>query len=376
MGGIILPLKILHTSDIHIGMRFNNYPDEVRGKLVEARISVLDRLIDIANKEQCDLFIIAGDLFDKISKIAKKDIVSVIKSLDQFSGECVLVMPGNHDYDNGMTELWDTFSKNITGKIVLLNENSIYNLNNYDIDGVIYPAHCDSKHSDTNNLSWIKELEDKPDVKWHIGIAHGALQGISPDIDNRYFNMSERELVDIGLDLWCLGHTHIPYPNTSIIDSSNVFNPGTPEPDGMDCKHGGNAFIIDIDDNKDIKATAVETGKYRFYDLKYIVEDERDFEKIEEELLSNSPNRKMVRLKLTGRLNKEVYDIKGDYYKKFNSNLGYFNVDDSELKIKITKEIIEKEFTKDSFPHKLLNSLADEEGAMQLAYELIKEVKK
>jgi len=61
-----MSLKILATSDFHIGLKFTGYPD-VQDKLIEARFKVLEKLVGIANDKNVDLFIIAGDLFDRIS---------------------------------------------------------------------------------------------------------------------------------------------------------------------------------------------------------------------------------------------------------------------------------------------------------------------
>ena len=49
--------------------------------------------------------------------------------------------------------------------------------------------------------------------------------------------------------------------------------------------------------------------------------------------------------------------------------------DDSEVGIKITSEMIHKEFSDGSFPSMLLSALSDDEEALQLAYEMIMEVK-
>ena len=73
-----MPLKIFHTADLHIGMRFNNYPANIRDCLIEARFKVLDKMVQMANDQQCNLFVIAGDLFNNIS-IPKRDIDRVIK---------------------------------------------------------------------------------------------------------------------------------------------------------------------------------------------------------------------------------------------------------------------------------------------------------
>ncbi len=53
--------------------------------------------------------------------------------------------------------------------------------------------------------------------------------------------------------------------------------------------------------------------------------------------------------------------------------------DDSTVAVEITPDVIDREFTQDSFPHRLLTELArsDEDAqALQIGYEMIQEVKK
>lgn len=274
-----MQLKIFHTADLHIGMRFNNYPDNIRENLIKARFDVLDKMIQMANDKQCNLFVVAGDLFNNIN-IPVRDIDSVVKSLDEFNGECVLVMPGNHDYDNGMISLWNRFKKNITGKILYVNEERPYSLKNYGLDVVAYPAPCHSKHSDVNNIGWVKDMDEFAPEFYHIGVAHGSLEDISPDMEKNYFFMSRKELEDIPVDVWLLGHTHISYPENPFVSDWKIFNPGTPEPDGLDCRHEGYAWVITINKDKSVKAEKVSTGIYRFYDREFRVDGDEEFYKI------------------------------------------------------------------------------------------------
>lgn len=370
---ICLTIKIFHTADLHIGMKFNRYPDGIRKDLVDARIHVLDNLVHMANDEECNIFVIAGDLFDNI-KIPQKYIDSVIASLDAFSGECIVIIPGNHDYDNGMIDLWNSFNSHLTEKIVYMNEERPYDLTKYGLDAIVYPAPCHSKHSDVNNIGWIKdEMPFEPSL-YHIGIAHGALEGISPDLDKSYYYMSNSELEQISVDTWLLGHTHVTYPETDTIKGQRIFNPGTPEPDGFDCRHEGHAWIITINKDKVVSAERATTGKFKFFDeVFHIVEDE-DLYKLKDLVLKDNPNRKIVRMNLNGRISSDAYSNRQNFYNELEKNLAYLEVKDSNLGIKVSKETIEKEFTTGSFPYHFLNALADDDEALQIAYELIREV--
>ena len=371
---ICLTIKIFHTADLHIGMKYNRYPDGIKNELVDARLDVLDRLIRMANDEECNIFAIAGDLFNGL-KASRKNIDRVIESLNAFSGECVVVIPGNHDYDNGMIDLWNTFNSHITEKIIYMNEEKPYDLNEYGLEAVMYPAPCHSRHSDVNNIGWIKgEIPLEPSL-YHIGIAHGALEGISPDIDKSYYYMSNSELEATAVDVWLLGHTHVTYPEMDTIKSHRIFNSGTPEPDGFDCRHEGHAWIISIDEDKEVNARQVITGKYRFIDEVFNIKEDEDLYRLKDLILQDNPERKIMRITLEGRISSEVYSNKQAIYNELRSSLAHLIVNDSNLSIKVSKDIIEKEFTNGSFPYHFLNALANDDEALQIAYELVKEVK-
>ena len=52
-------MKILHTSDLHIGKRVNEY------SMLEEQKYILNKILDIAKEEQPNAFILAGDIYDK-----------------------------------------------------------------------------------------------------------------------------------------------------------------------------------------------------------------------------------------------------------------------------------------------------------------------
>ncbi|RCW41358.1 MULTISPECIES: DNA repair exonuclease [unclassified Halanaerobium] len=374
-----MTLKILHTADIHIGMKFSNYPAGIREELVEARFTVLQDLILKANQVKTDLFIITGDLFERIN-ISEKDILRTIKVLEDFAGDFVLIIPGNHDYDNGMMELWSFFKKNISQKIKVLNEYKAFSLNNVINKNIIlYSAYCDSKHSSENRIDWIKNITF-PENSLNIGLVHGALLDLSPDLNSRYFSISTEELLDMdGMDLWLLGHIHIPYPVQKKVENCKIFNSGTPEADGFDFSADSSAWIIDIDSSKNISAEKINCGSFNFLDLNKNISSLEDLKLLTDKIIDENPASKLLRLSLSGYLDEESYQQKEKYYQKLREKLKYFLIDDSDLKIKISKKMIEKEFNTDSFPYQLLIELADrfeDDQPLQLAYELIREVQK
>lgn len=363
-----MSLKIFHTSDLHLGMKFSNYT--VKESLTQARFNTLENMINKSNELGVDLFIIAGDLFNS-TQVAKRDINRTLKILDKFNGACVLVLPGNHDYDDQVIELWREFTKGLSEKIILLNKKQPYSLKDYDLDAVVYPAPCHNKHSKDNSLQWIKDSGLSEEGKYHIGVAHGALEGLSPDMEGNYYYMSMNELDSIPTDLWLVGHTHVPYPLRDRISNHKIYNAGTHEPDGLNYRHEGSAWLINLEDKK-ISAERIITGEYRFYDRAFELNDDEDFDNIEEWVLKDNPSKKIVRLTLSGSVSKEAYENLSVFYRNIESKVFHLLIEDSDLKIQVNQDIIESEFTKGSFPYEFLNGLIHDEEALQIAYDLLR----
>ena len=69
----------------------------MQGRLVEARFDALKRCVDIANEKEYDLFVVGGDLFDRVS-VAERDIQRAASILTEFQGRVVAALPSNHDH--------------------------------------------------------------------------------------------------------------------------------------------------------------------------------------------------------------------------------------------------------------------------------------
>lgn len=370
-----MSLKILHTSDIHLGMKFAGYP-EVQAELSEGRFDTLSRLTETANKEGCDLFVISGDLFESVS-VAKKNIIRAAKAVSEFRGRLAVVLPGNHDFISHGSDLWAQFKEHSGDNVLVIEKREPYGLGHYDLDVNLYPSPCDAKYSKINYLAWINDEKKENDVI-NIGIAHGSLEGFSPDFEGKYYPMTISELQMCNLDLWLLGHTHIQYPLRP--DASNrIFYPGTPEPDGFDCEHEGRAWIIEIDKSKKINPRSISTGRYRFSHDTAEVNSLDDLLRLKDRYSMKEYRNALMKLKLRGRLSRDEYQGLHKIRSFLNEQLFYLaQFDTTELKEEITMDIINQEFTEGSFPQRLLTTLSemDDSDAIQIAYDLIREVRR
>ena len=81
-----------------------------------------------------------------------------------------------------------------------------------------------------------------------------------------------------------------------------------------------------------------------------------------------------MRLKITGELTRTEINNKDDYLRELRDNCFYAKIDQSNLNMKIDREIIAEEFAESSFPYQLLTELEDNNQALHLAYKMLKEV--
>lgn len=84
-------MKIVHTSDWHIGKKLMGRD---RGEEFKA---VLGEIGDICRREEADLLLVAGDVFDTYTPSPRRR-KSFISSVKNIASTCaVLIISGNHD---------------------------------------------------------------------------------------------------------------------------------------------------------------------------------------------------------------------------------------------------------------------------------------
>ena len=88
-------MKILHTADLHLDSAFcASTPTEADARRREQR-EVLKRIFATAKENDCDMMLIAGDLFDTV--YVTPETAELCLSLFSDFGKPVVISPGNHD---------------------------------------------------------------------------------------------------------------------------------------------------------------------------------------------------------------------------------------------------------------------------------------
>lgn len=188
---MIHPLKITHTSDVHL----NDEPDGY--KVREAFSQVVDTVIET----ESDLFLIAGDLFDH-NEISRSTVDFVYGELARVACPTVMIV-GNHD-------VWDERSivkrmdfRKAGRHVTLLDDAHGTQVTLPEIHATVW-GRCMLDHDRSN-----KPMAGSPPRVgdyWHIGMAHG-LYTDEADSD-RASLITPEEVEASGFDYLALGHVH------------------------------------------------------------------------------------------------------------------------------------------------------------------------
>ena len=88
--------KIFHCADLHLDSPFSGQSAENSRLLRQSVFDTFRRAVERAYAEHCDLFLIAGDMFD--SEFASPATLEAVMSLFESHEKMVFaVSPGNHD---------------------------------------------------------------------------------------------------------------------------------------------------------------------------------------------------------------------------------------------------------------------------------------
>lgn len=365
-------MKILHTGDLHIGREYKAAEPSVAALYRQARLDALGNIIRIAETESCNYMVIAGDLFD-----SHNPPVSLIDTVCGVLNQCpcpVLIIPGNHDYCQDEDKLWTKVKSTVDDtKIKVFDQCEAYDMS----DAVFYACPCNDRYSGHNQLAWLKVNRNRDSKKLNVGIAHGAIEGLSYDSAGKYYYMEMHELEGLGMDLWLVGHTHIPFPSGEIIKEQRIFNAGTHQQTDIADNSEGSVFVIDIADDKTVTARKVHTGTISFVRKELNLVHGKS---LQESLVGivdslDNPERTTLRLTISGIAPAEEYANRKNIYDSINKELLFFDPIDYDLEPEFTADMIDAETIMGTPENTLLKKYLGSPELLNLAMELIRSCK-
>lgn len=308
-------MKILHTSDLHIGSPLTSRlsKDKVRERKAEL-LSGFERMIEEAVYQRVQAVIIAGDLFDT-ERITKSNAERVIGAMARYPYLDFLYLPGNHE-KKALLECGVPLPDNLK----IFGEDWTY----FDYGEVMIVG----RQQITSEAFAALELGYE---KTNVVVLHGALQ------DGRSAGeiIGKRDLVGKGIDYLALGHYH-SYSRHEIDDTGIAVYAGTPEGRGFD-EVGEKGFVIIDADGRRANHTFVPFAKrmLRIADVDLGGADSRsEVNSRVDKALWGIPHTDLVRVRLCGKRSPELFVDEDAIRSRWQSAFYHFEIkDESGIRI-------------------------------------------
>jgi DNA repair exonuclease SbcCD nuclease subunit len=316
-------VRFLHTSDLHLGKRYGQMPEDLRGRLTEARHGVIAKLRDLAISESLDTLLVAGDIFDTETP-SRATIRQALQSMGIDPGIQWYLIPGNHDSLQA-EELWRTVDRESPENVTLLRDASPVNLGP---DAVLLPAPCPARRPGRDLTEWMSNAET-PGDKIRIGLAHGAVQSFGEDGGGDVIAPDRATLSN--LDYLALGDWH-----GQVRVNERTWYSGTPEPDRFKHNAPGQALVVEIEaPRSQPKVTPVQVGRFlwRMMDLD-LIPDEDATERLKQSVGSLEDRRNvLVKLAAIGRVGLEAKAAIAKVASEVKPDFAFLDYDDGKLAI-------------------------------------------
>ncbi|WP_192258581.1 metallophosphoesterase family protein [Mesorhizobium caraganae] len=226
--------RFIHSSDLHIGKRFGNMPEDLRGRLREARHSAISRLAEQARVHGASTIFLAGDTFDTETPTPAM-LRQALAEMSQSAPMRWILLPGNHD-SLLADQLWSAAGSVVPDNVILATRPETLTIG---ADVALLPAPCTTRRPGRDLTEWMNSAAT-PQGAIRLGLAHGAIQNFSEDSAASDVIAPDRA-TKAGLDYLALGDWHGPVT----INERSRYS-GAPEPDRFKHDTPGQALVVSI----------------------------------------------------------------------------------------------------------------------------------
>lgn len=202
-------MKLLHTGDLHLDSAFCGSDVFEAERKRDGQRRLLERIVRCAEEEDCDMILVAGDLFD--GKYVTEQTAELVCRLFRETGRPVVIAPGNHDpYGKGSFYQTAELSENVY--VFSSSELQSFFFEEWDLTVLGYAF-----------LS--SALTESPLNRGGIPPKEGGLRVLCAHADlsspvSRYAPVTEGDIGRCEVDYAALGHIHNPSEIHAHVDPS------------------------------------------------------------------------------------------------------------------------------------------------------------
>ena len=285
-------MKFLHTADWQIGMRAAHV-GAVGLQVREARLHAARRVIEVAEREQAEFIVVAGDTFED-NAVDRVLVQRVADILGSFRGGPVFIISGNHD-PLVPGSVWEHPAWSSHSCLRVLRDATPVTVPG----GKLFPAPLHEKHSPADPTA---ALDASSESGIAVGLAHGTVQGV--DQGEPDYPIARNAAERAGLDYLALGHWHSFATYDDAGSGARMAYSGTHETTKFGERDSGNAILVEISARGAVpRLTPHRTGGLIWRQLERDIREAGDLRRVREEIEAfGDADQTLVDVRLSGVL--------------------------------------------------------------------------
>ncbi|RWK87965.1 MAG: DNA repair exonuclease [Mesorhizobium sp.] len=322
--------RFIHSSDLHLGRRFGNLPEDARGRLVEARHATIGRLATSARDHGASHVLLAGDVFDTETP---SDAIwrQALAAMSSAEGLQWWILPGNHD-SLAAEALWGRVRNQAPTNVHFLGASAPIEI---APRVVLLPAPVPRRFPGRDLTDWMP-LCDTPEGNFRIGVAHGGVLTFGSEDSGAEIIPADRA-TSARLDYLALGDWHGLKQF-----GDRTFYSGTPERDRFKHSGPGSCLAVTLPGPGAVpQVEVIQTGQFDWRDAPLALTPEQDAVAALEMLLQAGGKAKrdmLLRIRATGWLKLPARMALARAAELAMPEFWHFEFDDSGLATECTPE--------------------------------------
>ena len=241
-------MKVLHSADWHLDAPITGKTEAQARFLRQEMGKIPEKIAALAKQENCDLMLLAGDLFD--GAYTQDSFRKVYEALESVQIP-VFITPGNHDFCQPNSPY---LAENWPGNVHIFKHPVMEAVALPKLDCTIYGAGYESMECP----ALLDGFQAAGESRWQIGVLHADATSTS----SSYCPVSPQQVRQSGLHYLALGHIH---KGDGFRSGDAVCAwPGCPMGHGYDETGIKGVLLVELGDTVKTEFRALDTP--RFYD--------------------------------------------------------------------------------------------------------------
>jgi len=303
-----MSIQLVHCSDIHLDRNFNfGNPSKSFQRRIDVETN-FEKTVDFTISEKSDLFLISGDVFDKVnpSNSARAFFTFQMKKLNE-KNIPVIMIGGNHDEPKFGPQAMAIDSLQSAGLATVFSNYNYFEKKTLTINGEQIQVVGKSYNSKDQNQNPFTNYNIKKNSKYLICLVHGSLISANIAPTNPHVTLYHPFVlndVDSSIDYLGLGHFHNFFQQKG---KPTICNPGSLEKlnwsEANDDK--GFAFVELNNESVNVQFMPLESRRHKNIEINL----DRSIKNINEYILNRiekiKNHNEILRVKISGLITRE-----------------------------------------------------------------------